>query len=113
MWWQYALWGLAGAAVNRTLIFLEALERTKVAPWREPQGPGGLLYSIATFLHCGIAAVVVGAVSSAGGVHNAAVALGLGAAAPVVVKKLSTYTLALLPKAGDDKTRDEIDSQGQ
>jgi hypothetical protein len=55
------------------------------------------------FLHCGIAAVVVGSLSSAGYVHNPAVAVGLGTAAPVAVKKLSTYTLALLPRSRNDE----------
>jgi hypothetical protein len=110
MLWQYAaLWGLAGGAVNRILIYLEAAQRVKGPPWRFPHGPGGGMYVASLFLHCAIAAVVTGAAGQAGYVPNAVVALGMGAAAPVVVKKLSSYTLAVLPKANDDQIQDEPD----
>ena len=108
MVWQYAaVWGLAGGAVNRALIYLEAAQRVKGPPWRQPDGPGGGVYMVAVLLHCAIAAVVTGAVAQADYVPNAVVALGIGAAAPVVVKKLSSYTLAVMPKTSDDKGQDE------
>jgi hypothetical protein len=105
MLWQHAaLWGLAGGAVNRALIFLEAAQRVKGPPWRRPQGPGGGFYLVSVLLHSIIAAVVTGAVAQSGYVPNAVVALVIGATAPVVVKKLSGYTLAVLPKTDDDKS---------
>ncbi len=109
LWWQYALWGLAGAAINRVLIYLEAAQRAKGPPWRAPQGPGGGVYSVSVLLHCIIGAVVVLAVGQSGYVANAVVALGIGAAAPVVVKKLSRYTVAVLPKTGDAEEQEEPD----
>jgi hypothetical protein len=109
MLWELALWGLGGGAVNRALIYLEAAQRVKRAPWRRPDGPGGGLYITAQILHCAIAAVVTGAVAQAGYVPNAVVALAIGAAAPTVVKKLSGYTLAVLPRTSDDESQDEPD----
>jgi len=112
MSWQYAaLWGLAGGAVNRALIYLEAAQQIKGVPWRRPAGPGGGVYLTAVLLHSVIAAVVTGAVAQSGYVPNAVVALAIGAAAPVVVKKLSYYTLAVLPKVRDDESQDEPDEQ--
>lgn len=112
MLWQYAaLWGLAGGAVDRALIYLEAAQRVKGRhPWRLPDGPGGGVYAVSVLLHCAIAAVVTGAVGEAGYAPNAAVALGLGVVAQVVVKKLSSYALAVIPKPGDDKGQDEAGS---
>jgi hypothetical protein len=104
LWQQAAMWGLAGGAVNRALIFLEAAQRVKGPPWLRPQGPGGGFYLVSVLLHCVIAAVVTGAVAQSGYVPNAVVALGMGAAAPIVVKKLSSYTLAVLPKTDDDNS---------
>ena len=104
-----ALWGLAGAAVNRALIYLEAAERVKGPPWRAPRGPGGLAYLISLVLHCCIGGIVAGAAARSGLISNAVVALGLGAGAPVAVKKLSSYTLALLPRVSDDGKQDELD----
>lgn len=108
MWWQYALWGLAGAAVNRALIYLEAAERVKGPPWRAPQGPGGVAYLVSVVLHCCVGAIVAGAAAQSGFISNAAVALGIGVAAPVAVKKLSSYTLAVLPRGGDDGKQGEL-----
>lgn len=109
--WQYALWGLAGAAMNRALVLLEASQHAKGWPWREPYGPGAGPYWIATLLHFIIATVVTAAAAQAGYIPNALVAVGIGAAAPIAVKKVAGYTLGLLPgaqdeaKGGDDARR--------
>lgn len=95
--WQYALWGLAGAAVNRALIYLEASQRAKGWPWRRPHGPGGGVYAVSVILHCAIGALVTWAAADAGLIVNALLAVGAGAVAPVLVKKASGYTLAMLP----------------
>lgn len=100
--WLYALWGLAGAAVNRALIFLEASQRVKGWPWRSPDGPGGGVYLVSVVLHCAIGAVVAFAAADARIATNGLLALGLGAGAPVVVKKVSGYTLAVLPRPTED-----------
>jgi hypothetical protein len=105
--WQYALWGLVGAAVNRALVYLEETNRAKGWPWQFPYGPGAGPYLVSVVLHCGIAAGVTAGAAAAGYIGNAVVALGIGAAAPVVVKKISGYTLALLPRAeGEAKGQD-------
>src|SRR5690349_14990206 len=100
--WQYALWGLAGAAINRALIFLEAAQNAKGWPWLKPGGPGTAPYWVAIVLHLGIALIVTGAAAQAGYVPNALIAIGIGAAAPVVVKKVAGYTLSVLPRGRDD-----------
>ena len=95
--WQYALWGLVGAAINRALIFLEANRRVKGAPWRFPEGPGGGFFALAVGLHCGIGAAVTYASAVSGVIHNPLLGLGLGATAPVAMKTVSRIALAALP----------------
>lgn len=106
--WQYALWGLAGAAVNRALVYLEASQRTKGWPWRRPYGPGGGVFFVAQILHCGIAMIVTAAAASSGLLSSALLALGMGAAAPAVVKKASQYGLAVLPAGNEDDKQDQV-----
>lgn len=96
--WHYAVWGLLGAAVVRGLVFLEASQRTKGWPWVAPDGPGGGVFAVAQLIHLGVATAVTAAVASTALVTNALVAFGIGAAAPAVVKKVTGYTLALLPR---------------
>jgi hypothetical protein len=108
--WQFALWGLAGAAINRALIYLEASQRVKGWPWRRPDGPGGGVFLVSQILHCCIGAVVTAAVAQSGLVSSPLLALGMGAAAPAVVKKISRYSLnALPPASGDGRGKDAID----
>jgi hypothetical protein len=108
--WHYAAWGLAGAAINRALIYLEASQRSKGPPWRPPQGPGGGFYLISVILHCGIGSVVTWAAAQSHLVPSALVALGMGATAPVVVKKASAFTLTILPRTTDDEAEGEADA---
>src|SRR5262245_52526364 len=108
--WQYALWGLAGAAINRAMLYLEAAQRIKGWPWRYPYGPGGGPYLVATTLHLGIGAIVAAGAADAGYVSNALIATGIGAAAPIVVNRIAGYTLALLPRSPEDKGQGGADA---
>jgi hypothetical protein len=99
MWWQYALWGLAGAAAERAVTCAEAIPRVKGPPWRFPYGPGGRMYLFAVVLHCFVAMAVTGAAAAQSVTfRRALVELGLGAGASIALKALSGYTLALLPR---------------
>lgn len=100
--WQYTLWGLAGAAINRALLFLEANRRVKGPAWRFPDGPGGGYFMIAVALHCGISSIVTYAAAESQVVSNPLLALGLGATAPAAMKKLGRLALAALPPEADD-----------
>src|ERR1022692_3045910 len=95
--WEYALWGLAGAAINRALVFLEANRRVKGSAWRYPEGPGGGFFALAVVLHCGIGAAVTYAAAVSQVIHSPLLALGLGATAPVAMKTVSRIALAALP----------------
>jgi hypothetical protein len=101
--WQYALWGLAGAAINRALIFLEANSRAKGPAWQYPEGPGGSFFALAVVLHCAVGAIVTYATAASGYIHNPLLGIGLGAAAPVAVKTISRMALAALPPAEPDR----------
>lgn len=103
MWWQYALWGVAGGAAARAVSCAEAIPRVKGPPWRFPYGPGGGTYLLAAILHCFIALVVAGAAAAQSAMfRHPLIALGLGAGASIALKAVSGYTLALLPRAPDD-----------
>jgi hypothetical protein len=104
-WVDAAVWGLAGAAVNRTLVFLEANRRAKGPAWRFPEGPGGGFFVLATVLHCGIGSVVSAAAAQSGYISNSLVALGLGASAPVAMKAISRMALAAV--TATDREGDE------
>ncbi len=103
MWWQYALWGVAGAGAARAVSCAEAIPRVKGPPWRFPYGPGGGMYALAAFLHCFVALAVTGAAAAQSAMfRHALIALGLGAGASIALKTVSGYTLALLPRPPDD-----------
>lgn len=101
--WQYAFWGLAGAAVNRALIFLEANRRAKGPGWRYPDGPGGAYFLVACVLHCGIGAVLTAAAALTGVIATPLLALGLGGVAPAAMAKIGRYALDALPVASEDQ----------
>ena len=105
--WVFALWGAAGAAINRALIFLEANRRVKGPPLRYPQGPGPGFFALATALHCGTAAAVTYAAAVSGYIHTPLLGLGLGAAAPVAVKTVSRMALAAFPSDDSDEGPDK------
>lgn len=98
--WQYALWGLLGAAANIGVVYLEAANRVKGWPWARPHGPGGGVYVVSIIVQLVIAGATTAALATTPMVGNALVAFGIGAAAPVVVKKLARFAENLLPPAG-------------
>ncbi|MFI9386370.1 hypothetical protein [Kutzneria sp. NPDC052558] len=106
--WQYALWGLVGAASNIGVVFLEASRRVKGWPWARPKGPGGGVYAASIIIQLSIASATTAAVSTTGIVANDFIAFGMGAAAPVVVKKVAKYVETLLP-ADDGDGRPQLD----
>ena len=73
--WQYALWGLVGAAANVGVVFLEASRRVKGWPWERPKGPGGGVYAVSILIQMGIATATTAALAAAAIVTNAFVAL--------------------------------------
>lgn len=95
MWWEYALIGVAGAAAERAIVFLRALDRVPHGqrPWKVPHGPGGGMYLLSLALHLGIAAVAVGALAGAGLVTNSFVAMGGGVGAVQLVKQARALAL--------------------
>lgn len=110
MWWEYALWGIAGAASVRAISCAEAIRNVKGAPWRFPYGPGGFLYLLAIVLHCGVAAVIAGAAAAQyPEFRHAIIAVGLGAGASTAIKKLSGYTVALLPSPPEPAPSESTD----
>jgi hypothetical protein len=103
--WEYALWGLVGGAANRGVLFLEASQRVKGWPWSLPRGPGGGVYAVAIVIHLGIAAATTAALATTTIITSGLVAFGVGAAAPVVVKKVIGYVETLVPSNGEDGDR--------
>ncbi|MFG3525070.1 hypothetical protein ACGF5S_32765 [Nocardia nova] len=96
--WGYALWGCIGAAVNCGVVFIEATHRVKGWPWVWPLGPGGRPYAVSVVMQLGIGAATAAAVQGSGLITDSIlVAFGIGAASPVVVKKVSRYAQSLLP----------------
>jgi hypothetical protein len=92
-----ALWGVLGAAANLGVVFLEASRRVKGWPWVRPHGPGGDVYAVSIVVQLGIAAVTTAAMTTAGIAVSGLIAFGMGATAPVVIKKLSRYVQGLVP----------------
>jgi hypothetical protein len=107
--WQYALWGLVGAAVNRALIFLEATQRAKGWPWVQPDGPGGGVYTVSIVLHLAIATATTAALATTAIITNGFVAFGMGVAAPVVVKKAARYAMGLTAPGDEGKGQEPLD----
>jgi hypothetical protein len=99
--WEYALWGLLGAAANRALVFLEANRRVKGVAWRYPEGPGGGYFLVACILHCGIGTALTSAAAATGVIATPLIALGLGATAPAAMAKIGRYALGALPPDDD------------
>ena len=106
--WQYALWGLIGAASNRALLILEVSERVKKWPWTPPDGPGGGIYAASIALHLGIATASTAALATTAIISNGLTAFGFGVGAPVVVKKASQYAIRLLPPEPPEPAREIV-----
>ncbi|URM94088.1 hypothetical protein LUW76_06960 [Actinomadura madurae] len=107
--WQFVVWGLMGAAANRTLAFLEANRRVKGPPWRYPKGPGGRYYLFACALHCMLAAMVTSAAAASDLIDAPWLAFAFGAGAPAIMAKLGRYALWALPPGPDGDENDEDD----
>lgn len=98
VWWEFALWGLLGAAANRGVRFLEDLQRVKGWPWgRTAGGPGAGPFFAAVAVHLFLGAAVAATLSSAAIVDNPFVAFGAGAGAVLAVKKAGSYAYGHLP----------------
>jgi hypothetical protein len=114
MGWEYAVLGLAGALINRALIFLEANKRAKGPAWRYPEGPGPVFFALATALHGAIAAVVTYVAADAGYIHDRLLGLALGAVAPIAVRRASSIALGALappgPPDGREPAEDDEDT---
>lgn len=105
--WQHALWGLVGAAANVGVVFIEASRRVKGWPWARPKGPGGGVYAVSVLANLAIAASAAAAVSTTEIIGNGMVAFGIGAAGPIVVKKIARYVESLLPESDNGMTHVE------
>jgi len=99
--WQFALWGLAGAAVNRALVFLEANRRAKGKAWQYPEGPGGGYFAVACVLHCAIGSTITYASALSGLPLSPILAIGMGIGAPAASAKLARIAVAILGDAGN------------
>ncbi|WP_067474262.1 hypothetical protein [Nocardia amamiensis] len=102
--WQYALWGIAGAAANCGIAYLEVSTRVKGWPWRRSNGgPGGGVYLSWVMINLGVAGVTTWAIAYGDIINTNAAAFGAGVAAPALVKKLAAYseTSALTQRSGE------------
>ncbi|WP_433723963.1 hypothetical protein ACQP0C_25940 [Nocardia sp. CA-129566] len=96
--WQYALWGVAGAAANCGIAYLEESRQIKGVPWlKSNRGPGGGVYLSWVLIHLSVAGLTTWAVASAAIITTSAAAFGAGVAAPALVKKLAFYGESLAP----------------
>ncbi|GLZ43558.1 hypothetical protein [Actinokineospora sp. NBRC 105648] len=104
--WQYALWGLVGAAANIGVVFLEASNRVKGWPWERPSGPGGGVYLASVLVNLAIATGTTAALSTTTIVTHGFIAFGVGAAAPAVVRKVASYAENLILAGKEDEPGD-------
>jgi hypothetical protein len=111
-----ALWGVLGAAANVGIVFIEACRRVKGWPWCRPNGPGGGVYAASVLINLAIASVTTAAIATANIASSGLVSFGIGATAPVVVKKVARYAQSLLStidspdRRGDDQQAQEDNS---
>ncbi|RSM99528.1 hypothetical protein DMB42_42265 [Nonomuraea sp. WAC 01424] len=88
--WVFALWGLGGGLAIEALDFIKAVRRVGHGwPWRYPYGPGGGPYLVSVLGRVVASAVVAGAAGASVNGMTPLVALSLGAAAPLILEKLS------------------------
>jgi hypothetical protein len=99
------MWGLFGGFAMEALDFITAVRRHQRWPWIDAEGrsrPGPLAYAIAVVLRLAVGAGVACAGAMSVPHLNAPwLAMGLGAAAPVVLEKL-TSLIPLVLKGGLD-----------
>ncbi|MER6515104.1 hypothetical protein ABT158_50470 [Nonomuraea sp. NPDC001636] len=90
MGWMFALWGLGGGLAIEALDFIKAVRRVGHGwPWRYPYGPGGGPYLVSVLGRAAASAVVAGAAGASVNGMTPLIAVGLGAAAPLILEKLS------------------------
>ncbi|MBB5856480.1 hypothetical protein HDA45_006567 [Amycolatopsis umgeniensis] len=65
------------------------------------------MYAVSVVVHLAIAGSTTAAVATTSLISNGLIAFGMGAAAPVVVKKVAGYALQSLPSAEDSPQRGE------
>ncbi|MFC1428520.1 hypothetical protein ACEZCY_35700 [Streptacidiphilus sp. N1-12] len=102
-WLAPVLWGLFGGFAMDGLDFVNCVRQHHRLPWVDAHGnsePGPLAYGTAVGLRVAIGAGLAGAADSswAGGI-TAWAAVGLGAAAPTVLEKITTW-IPLTARAG-------------
>ncbi|MFE0153666.1 hypothetical protein ACFWY5_41480 [Nonomuraea sp. NPDC059007] len=87
--WIWALWGLGGGLAVEVLDFVKAVRRVKGWPWASPDEPGAGPYLLSVLGRAAAAAVVAGAAGASVTGMTPLIALALGAAAPLILEKLS------------------------
>lgn len=109
--WQYAAWGLIGAATYRCLIIRAAVLRDRDPfprrdrRWNFPEGPGAdaLVAALCTHAPLGAAA---GCAAAVAGAASPLVALIPGVVTPIVLKPVGRLALRILiPDALDGEPR--------
>lgn len=118
-----AVWGVLGGLCVELLELYGRIHRTPKWNWREPIPQGMIAYLISVTIRVGIGAVVAAAAAASGQVSGTLTAFGLGAAAPLVIEKLSravppigqiavSAPLAVLPIQPDvDDRRGAVDAR--
>ncbi|MBP2321537.1 hypothetical protein JOF56_001922 [Kibdelosporangium banguiense] len=95
VWWQAALWALAGGFVVEGLEFAALQRRHRKWPWQvdteatEATGAGPLGYFLAELVRLAVGGVLGAAL--AGQVTGPLPALAIGAAAPIIAGHLTAY----------------------
>jgi hypothetical protein len=90
VWWQAALWGLAGGFLVEALELYASIRRsTRRWSWRRPIPQGMAAFVVSIVIRMGAGATVAAALAQDGQVAGALAALGLGVAAPLVIEKLA------------------------
>lgn len=91
------------------------MDRVKGWPFTRPHGPGGGAYAVAIIIHLGIATATTAAAATMVPVTSGFIAFGIGATAPVVVKKVAGYVETLIPfneTSAEQRTQDRGDGSG-
>ncbi|MFJ9554420.1 hypothetical protein ACIRPH_11425 [Nocardiopsis sp. NPDC101807] len=86
--WQYALWGLLGAAAVEGSEAFAVMRRTHAPPWRHKEGPAPTVFAWSVVIRLFLGAIVASVMGESGAVANAVGAFGVGLAAPVLIEKM-------------------------
>ncbi|WP_433474192.1 hypothetical protein ACQPZP_36345 [Spirillospora sp. CA-142024] len=90
VWWQAALWGIAGGFLVEALELYASIRRsTRRWTWRRPIPQGMAAFVVSVVIRMGAGGTVAAALAQDGQVAGALAALGLGVAAPLVIEKLA------------------------